>query len=72
MIDGFDRGSRVLPVRVFYLAMPPDLYAPVIERIAAVGLARKESEGTARTRVVIEKPFGTDLEIGARAEPARA
>src|ERR671911_1267512 len=42
--------------------MPPDLYAPVIERMAAVGLAPKESEGTARTRVVIEKPFGTDLQ----------
>jgi glucose-6-phosphate 1-dehydrogenase len=62
MIDGFDRGSRVLPVRVFYLAMPPDLYAPVIERMAAVGLVPKETEGTARTRVVIEKPFGSDLE----------
>jgi glucose-6-phosphate 1-dehydrogenase len=62
MLEGFDRSSRVMPVRVFYLAMPPDLYAPVIERLAAVGLARKESEGTGRTRVVIEKPFGTDLE----------
>ena len=59
MIDGFDRGSRVLPVRAFYLAMPPDLYAPVIERMAAVA-SLKELEGTARTRVVIEKPFGSD------------
>src|ERR671918_908024 len=30
-IDGFDRGSRVLPVRIFYLAIPPDLYGVVIE-----------------------------------------
>lgn len=61
-IDGFDRGSRVQPVRVFYLAMPPDLYGPVIQQIAAVGLASRESEGEPRTRVIIEKPFGTDLE----------
>ena len=61
-IDGFDRGSRVLPVRAFYLATPPDLYGPVIERISAVGLAPKESDGEPRTRVVIEKPFGTDLQ----------
>ncbi len=61
-IDGFDRGSRVLPARVFYLATPPDLYGPVIERIAAAGLAPKEIDGEPRTRVIIEKPFGTDLQ----------
>jgi glucose-6-phosphate 1-dehydrogenase len=61
-IDGFDRGSRVLPVRIFYLAIPPDLYGLVIERISALGLAPKESDGKPRTRVIIEKPFGTDLE----------
>src|SRR4029453_5204344 len=61
-IDGFDRGSHVQPVRVFYLATPPDLYGPVIQQIAAVGLAFRESKGEPRTRVIIEKPFGTDLE----------
>src|SRR4030095_5271191 len=61
-IDGFDRGSRAQPVRVFYLATPPDLYGPVIQQIAAVELASQESDGEPRTRVIIEKPFGTDLE----------
>jgi glucose-6-phosphate 1-dehydrogenase len=61
-IAGFDGGSPGLPVRVFYLALPPDLYGPVIEHISAVGLAARESAGEDRTRVVIEKPFGTDLE----------
>jgi glucose-6-phosphate 1-dehydrogenase len=51
-----------LPVRVLYLAIPPDLYAPVLQHIAAVGLATKETDGEPRTRVVFEKPFGTDLE----------
>jgi glucose-6-phosphate 1-dehydrogenase len=61
-VDGFDRGSRVLPARVFYLAIPPDLYGIAAERIAAAGLAHKESDGETRCRVVIEKPFGTDLQ----------
>lgn len=61
-VDGFDRGGRVLPARVFYLATPPDLYGSVIERIAAAGLAAREIDGEPRTRVVIEKPFGTDLQ----------
>jgi glucose-6-phosphate 1-dehydrogenase len=61
-IDNFDRGSRVLPARVFYLATPPDLYGNVIERVAAAGLVPKETDTAPRTRVIIEKPFGTDLQ----------
>jgi glucose-6-phosphate 1-dehydrogenase len=62
-VDGFDRGSRVLPARVFYLATPPDLYGTITARIAAAGLAPKEPDGEQpRARVVIEKPFGTDLQ----------
>ena len=61
-IDNFDRTSRVLPARVFYLATPPDLYGSVIDRISASGLAPREVDIEPRTRVVIEKPFGTDLQ----------
>jgi glucose-6-phosphate 1-dehydrogenase len=61
-IDGFDRGGRVLPVRIFYLATPPELYGPVIQQMTEVGLTCRESAGDPRTRVIIEKPFGTDLE----------
>ena len=61
-ITGFDHGSRVLPVRVFYLATPPDLYGMVIQNIAAVGLVSREFDEETRNRVVIEKPFGTDLQ----------
>lgn len=61
-IENFDRGSRALPARVFYLAMPPDQYGGVIERIAAVGLAQKDYGSEPRARVIIEKPFGTDLQ----------
>ncbi len=62
VIDGFDHGSRVLPVRLFYLATPPELYGNVVQRISAAGLASKESDGEPRARVIIEKPFGTDLQ----------
>jgi glucose-6-phosphate 1-dehydrogenase len=61
-VDQFDRGARALPVRVLYLAIPPDLYAPVLQNIARVGMASKETDGEPRTRVVFEKPFGTDLQ----------
>ncbi len=41
--------------RVFYLALPPDLYGGVAKNIAAAGLAGKGS------RIVLEKPIGKDL-----------
>jgi glucose-6-phosphate 1-dehydrogenase len=44
------------------LATPPELYGAVIERMSAAGLAPREIDGGPRTRVIIEKPFGTDLE----------
>ncbi len=48
--------------RVLYLAIPPDQYGPVIQQIAAAGLAGRHPREGAWTRVVIEKPFGSDLE----------
>jgi glucose-6-phosphate 1-dehydrogenase len=61
-LDGFDHGSRVLPVRIFYLAIPPELYGTVVERLATLGLAPRESNTEPRSRVIIEKPFGVDFE----------
>jgi glucose-6-phosphate 1-dehydrogenase len=44
---------------LFYLATPPDLFLTIVRRLSACGLTSQE-EGHWR-RVIIEKPFGTDL-----------
>ena len=44
--------------RLFYFSTPPTLYAPLAQMLGSVGLNR--SQGW--TRVIIEKPFGHDLE----------
>jgi glucose-6-phosphate 1-dehydrogenase len=44
----------------FYLATAPDYFAPVVQRLGSVGLTRAEEDHW--RRVVIEKPFGRDLE----------
>ena len=49
---------------LFYLAVPPSQFAPVVQQLGESGLA-SEPEGAWR-RVVIEKPFGHDSE-SARA-----
>jgi glucose-6-phosphate 1-dehydrogenase len=50
--------------RLFYLATPPSAFAPIGTHLGQSGLAREENG--AWRRVVIEKPFGTDL-ASARA-----
>jgi glucose-6-phosphate 1-dehydrogenase len=45
--------------RLFYLATPPTAFAPIAEQLARAGMLREE--GGAWRRLVIEKPFGTDL-----------
>ena len=50
--------------RLFYLAVPPSVFTPIVEHLSASGLAPKITDRRARpwVRVVIEKPFGNSLE----------
>lgn len=57
--DGWDDLKRFLetganPVRAFYLAVAPNLFGPICERIGSMAM------DTDATRVVIEKPVGHD------------
>jgi glucose-6-phosphate 1-dehydrogenase len=45
--------------RLFYLATPPAAFAPIARELGRTGLLTEE--GGAWRRLVIEKPFGTDL-----------
>ena len=49
---------------MFYLSTPPSFFGPIARELGGAGLTREE--GGAFRRVVIEKPFGQDLE-SARA-----
>jgi glucose-6-phosphate 1-dehydrogenase len=46
--------------RLFYLATPPDAFAPIARELGRTGLLKED--GGAWCRLVVEKPFGTDLE----------
>ena len=45
----------------FYLSIPPTAFPDVLKQLARTGMADNERSGGWR-RVVVEKPFGTDLE----------
>jgi glucose-6-phosphate 1-dehydrogenase len=51
------------PRLLHYLSLPPSAHAEVIETLGALGL-------DARSRIILEKPFGTDL-VSARELDAR-
>src|SRR5712664_1278104 len=46
--------------RLFYLATPPGAFAPIARELGRVGLLQEDAG--AWRRLVVEKPFGTDLE----------
>jgi glucose-6-phosphate 1-dehydrogenase len=48
--------------RVYYLAVSPEFFAPIIRNLGEAGLVYPSQHEAAWSRVVIEKPFGRDLE----------
>jgi len=55
MYDGVRRELEGAKLPVFYLATPPSMFDEIAEEIARAGLVGDAS------RLVVEKPFGTDL-----------
>jgi glucose-6-phosphate 1-dehydrogenase len=55
--------------RIYYLAVPPTLFAPTVQQLARSRFVNRESaagNGTGFARLIVEKPIGRDLE-SARA-----
>jgi glucose-6-phosphate 1-dehydrogenase len=51
--------------RLFYLSTPPSLFTKIVEQLDAAGLGPRDNP-KGWTRIIVEKPFGTDLD-SARA-----
>ena len=47
--------------RLYYLATAPEFYAPVVGYLGVAGMAKPVNELDGWRRIIIEKPFGTDL-----------
>jgi glucose-6-phosphate 1-dehydrogenase len=57
-LDGYDREADIVFNRVYYLSTAPTFFPLIVQKLGAGDLQHCEH---AETRVVIEKPFGTDL-----------
>jgi glucose-6-phosphate 1-dehydrogenase len=66
-LDRIDRDRGTAGNRLFYLAVPPSLYPEIVNQLHRAGLAasgERRASATKRgwTRVIVEKPFGYDLD----------
>jgi glucose-6-phosphate 1-dehydrogenase len=59
LLAQYDRDYGTRGNRLFYLATAPEYFADIVHRLGAHGMAKPEV-GT--VRIIIEKPFGHDLE----------
>jgi glucose-6-phosphate 1-dehydrogenase len=55
-----DRSAGTGGNYIYYLATPPRMYGIISSNLAGVGLTRPEGESW--RRIIVEKPFGSDLE----------
>jgi glucose-6-phosphate 1-dehydrogenase len=66
-LDQIDAAAGCRGNRLFYLATPPSAYEDIVANLGTAGLADREG---AWSRIVIEKPFGNDLESGRQLNDA--
>jgi glucose-6-phosphate 1-dehydrogenase len=66
-LNAVDRDLGIGGNAMFYLATPPNAFTIIAEHLGRAGLARQEGHSR---RIIVEKPFGTDLysarELNAR------
>jgi glucose-6-phosphate 1-dehydrogenase len=78
-VGGFDDLAKLLKEfetkhgtggnNLFYFSTPPSLYEPIVDRIAESGLAeRKSGSKVPWPRIIVEKPFGHDLETARKLD----
>lgn len=54
--------------KLFYLAVPPKFYSGIFNNLADSGLAISCDPETGWTRVLVEKPFGNDIETAKKLD----
>jgi glucose-6-phosphate 1-dehydrogenase len=65
-LEEFDRTRGTGGRRIYYLAVPPDFFDDIARHLSEEKMVTDPERGGPYTRVIIEKPFGEDLE-SARA-----
>ncbi|MEK7641585.1 MAG: glucose-6-phosphate dehydrogenase [Patescibacteria group bacterium] len=54
--------------KLFHLSVPPALYEGILTHVSKSGLAEACDDGMGWTRILIEKPFGSDIETASKLD----
>ena len=65
-LEEIDREFNTCGNRLFYLATAPDFFGLIAKQLGEAGLPQPQGTNQSWTRIIVEKPFGHDLE-SARA-----
>ncbi len=57
-LEAIDAKHKTAGNRLFYMSTPPEAFEPIIKGLGTTGLVKRHE---ARHKLIIEKPFGTDL-----------
>ncbi len=63
-----DRQYRTRENRIFYLAIPPSLYETTAQLLGKAGLSSEKDNWRGWARIVVEKPFGRDLDTAVKLD----
>ena len=61
-LDELDQTRGTRGNRCFYCSVPPQVYLDIVDQLGAAGLNREHQDARGWCRIVVEKPFGQDLE----------
>ena len=67
-LDQLDHQQNTQGNRIFDLAVPPNLYPIIGQLLGKSGLSHERKAGRGWSRIVVEKPFGHDLDSARQLE----
>lgn len=62
LLDDIEAKAGVCMNRLYYLSIPPQTFAPIVRNLGQNGLNAGCSHGKSAARLLVEKPFGYDLQ----------
>ena len=68
MLDKIQEPWQTKTNRLFYLAVPPDIYQTIFENLKFSGLSDTPNNSDVETRILVEKPFGTNSQSAEKLE----
>lgn len=67
-LETIDEGWRQCSNKLFHLSTPPSMYETILDRLAESGLTIPCGGDMGWTRVLVEKPFGNDIETAKKLD----